>query len=85
MNADQFTKWLQKETEILFYHDSTPESFMNRVKPLIEELAKANKSDRYSENDLHKILSGNQPQSPAKAEHQNSYFDIVDLAMYRAN
>ncbi len=85
MNADQFTRWLQKEAEILFHQDSTPDSFMNRVKPLIEEMAKAGKTERYSEKDIKMILSGNQLQDNSIPDPQNSYFDIVDLALYRAN
>ena len=85
MNADQFTKWIQKEAETLFYQDSTPESFMNRVKPLIEELAKNNIAENYSESDLHEILMGKKSQKSAIKAQNNSYFDIVDLALYRAN
>ena len=85
MNADQFTKWLQKEAEILFHHDTTPESFMSSVRPLIEEMTKTSKAERFSGKDSKKNLSGNQSQSYSKPDPQNSYFDIVDLAMYRAN
>ncbi len=85
MNAEQFTKWLQKEAETLFYQDSTPEAFMNKVKPLIEELTKTTAAENFSERDLHEILMGKKSQKSATHAPQNSYFDIVDLALYRAN
>ena len=85
MNSDLFTRWLQTEAEILYHQDSTPTSFMLKVKPLIEALVKANKSEILSENDLEEILTVTGSQKRPDSSKKNSYFDIVDLCLYRAN
>ena len=85
MNSDLFARWLQTEAEILFHQDSTPEAFINKAKPLIEALVKANKSEKLSETDLQEILTASQSQKKKEAVHKSSHFDIVDLCMYRAN
>ena len=85
MNSDLFTRWLQTEAEILFHHDLTPEVFMKRVKPILEALIKKNKSDILSERDLQEILVGTKSDKNPSSVNRNSYFDIVDLSLYRAN
>ncbi len=85
MNSDLFTRWLQTEAEILFQKDSTPENFINRAKPLIEALVKVNRSEKISERELQEILISVQAKKNPQAVQKNSYFDIVDLSLYRAN
>lgn len=85
MNTDLFTRWLQTEAEILFHHELTPELFMKRVKPLLEALIKMNKNDILSERDLQEILVGTKSHKDPSSVRENSYFDIVDLSLYRAN
>jgi len=85
MNSDLFTRWLQTEAEILFQQDLTPELFMKRVKPLLEALIKKNKAEVLSEKDLQEILIGTKSEENPSSVSQNSYFDIVDLSLYRAN
>jgi len=85
MNSDLFTRWLQTEAEILYHQSSTPEAFMNRAKPLIEALVKVNKSELLSEKDLQEILTASKSQKNPDTVKRNSYFDIVDLCLYRAN
>ena len=85
MNSDLFARWLQTEAEILFHQDLTPELFMKRVKPLLEALIKKNKTDILSEKDLQEILVGTKSATNPSSVKQNSYFDIVDLSLYRAN
>ena len=85
MNSDLFTRWLQTEAEILFHQDLTPEVFMKRVKPLLEALIKKNKTEILSERDLQEILVGTKSDKNPSSVNQNSYFDIVDLSLYRAN
>ena len=85
MNPDLFSRWLQTEAEILFHQDLTPEVFMKRVKPLLEALIKKNKAEILSERDLQEILVGTKSLKDSSSTDQNSYFDIVDLSLYRAN
>lgn len=85
MNTDLFSRWLQTEAEILFHQDLTPEVFMKRVKPLLEALIKRNKAEILSERDLQEILVGAKSEKNPSSVNQNSYFDIVDLSLYRAN
>jgi len=85
MNSDLFTRWLQTEAEILFHQDLTPEVFMKRVKPLLEALIKKNKTEILSERDLQEILVGTKSHKDSSSVNQDSYFDIVDLSLYRAN
>jgi hypothetical protein len=85
MNSDLFTRWLQTEAEILYNQDSTPEVFLSRAKPLIDALVKINKSEVLSENDLEEILTVSRTQKNPDSPRKNSYFDIVDLCLYRAN
>ena len=85
MNSDLFTRWLKTEAEILFQHDSTPDAFISRAKPLIEALLKVNISEKLSEQDLQEILAATQTQKNPQSVSENSYFDIVDLCLYRAN
>ncbi|HEY5509895.1 MAG TPA: hypothetical protein VIK10_02600 [Prolixibacteraceae bacterium] len=85
MNSDLFTKWLQTEAEILYHQDLTPDVFMKRAKPLLEALIKKNKTEILSERDLQEILVGSKSDKNPSSVNQNSYFDIVDLSLYRAN
>ena len=85
MNSELFAKWLQAEAEILYQQDSTPEIFMSRAKPLIEALVKVNKAEVFSVNDLEEILTASNSQRGTDSSQKNSYFDIVDLSLYRAN
>jgi hypothetical protein len=85
MNSDLFTRWLQTEAEILYHQSSTPEAFMNRAKPLIKALVKENNSELLSEKDLQEILTATKSQKNPDTVKRNSYFDIVDLCLYRAN
>lgn len=85
MNSDLFTRWLQTEAEILFQQDLTPELFMKRVRPLLEALIKKNKAEVLSEKDLQEILIETKSEKNPSSVSQNSYFDIVDLSLYRAN
>lgn len=85
MNSDLFTRWLQTEAEILFHQSTTPEAFMKRVKPLIEALVRENKTEVLSEKDLQEILTATKSQNNPETVRKNSYFDIVDLCLYRAN
>lgn len=85
MTSDLFTRWLQTEAEILFQNDSTPEAFIKRAKPLVEALLKVNISEKLSEQDLQNILVATPGQKNHNSVKENSYFDIVDLCLYRAN
>ena len=85
MKSELFTRWIQAEAEILYHQHSTPERFMSRVRPLIEELIKENKSEILSENDLEKILISSKFKENQDSSKKNSFFDIVDLCLYRAN
>jgi hypothetical protein len=85
MTSDLFTRWLKTEAEILFQHDSTPDAFIKRAKPLVEALLKVNISEKLSEQDLQNILVATPGQKNPEYVKENSYFDIVDLCLYRAN
>lgn len=85
MKSELFTRWIQAEAEILYHQHSTPERFMSRVKPLIEELVKESKSEKLTENDLEKILISSRFRECQDAPKKSSFFDVVDLCLYRAN
>jgi hypothetical protein len=85
MNSDAFSQWLRQEAENLYRQGSTPEIFMKRAKPLIDALANVNKAERFSEKDLHGILTTTPSQNKSNSTSENSFFDIVDLCLYRAN
>ncbi len=85
MTSELFTKWIQAEAEILYHQHSTPERFMSRVRPLIEKLVKENKSEILSENDLEKILISSKFRESQDPNQKSSFFDVVDLCLYRAN
>ena len=85
MNPELFHRILEAEAENLFLRCSTPESFMNKVKPLIRVLKSDSHFETMSENDLTDILSSPIPKKDNKSANKNRFFDIVDLSLYRAN
>jgi len=85
MNAELFKRLLQVEAENLYQQGSTPESFMNRINPLIQELLKESRSETMSENDLEGILVSSKSKANQNSNNRNCFFDVVDLSMYRAN
>ncbi len=85
MNSELFSRWLQVEAEILYKQNLTPEGFMERVKPLLQALIEKNKSDVLTEKDLQEILIGAKSKKSGRKVPENSFFDIVDLSLYRAN
>ena len=85
MNAELFKRLLQVEAGHLYHQGSTPESFMNRIKPMIEELLKKSRSEKMSENDLEEILVSSKSKENQNSKNRNCFFDVVDLSMYRAN
>ncbi|MCK9412345.1 MAG: hypothetical protein M0Q53_08610 [Prolixibacteraceae bacterium] len=85
MNAENFKRLLQLEAEQLYHRDSTPESFMNLIKPLIQDLLNESRSETFSEKDLEKILVSSRPAEKQNSKNRDCFFDIVDLSMYRAN
>ncbi|MCL4481268.1 MAG: hypothetical protein M1445_01365 [Bacteroidetes bacterium] len=85
MNSELFAKWLQTEAEMLYQQDSTPEIFLSRAKPLIDALVKINKAEVLSVNDLEEIVTASNSRRDTDLLQKNSYFDIVDLSLYRAN
>jgi len=85
MNAENFKRLLQLEAEQLYHRDSTPESFMNFVNPLIQELLKESRSETMTERDLEEILVSSKSREKQDSSNRNCFFDIVDLSMYRAN
>ncbi len=85
MNSELFAKWLQTEAEMLYQQDSTPEIFLSRAKPLIDALVKINKAEVLSVNDLEEIVTASNSRRGTDLFQKNSYFDIVDLSLYRAN
>lgn len=85
MHLDLFNKILQVEAEMLYSKDVTPEIFVDRIKPLIQKLLKENGVEVMSENDLEKILSSANPLACQENTTNKSYFDVVDLCLYRAN
>ena len=85
MNSALFTSLVQAEAEKLYLQNSTPEIFMSALQPLIQALVKENGSDILSENDLEKILDPPKTPENQDVSKKNSFFDIVDLCLYRAN
>jgi ABC-type oligopeptide transport system ATPase subunit len=85
MNAELFKRLLQIEAEHLYHQGSTPESFMNRIRPMIEELLKESRSETMSENNLEEILISSKSKENQNSKNRNCFFDVVDLSMYRAN
>jgi len=85
MNAELFEKLLQVEAGHLYHQGSTPESFMNRIKPLIQELLNESRSEKMSEKDFEAILVSSKSKENQNSENRNCFFDVVDLSMYRAN
>jgi len=85
MNAELFERLLQVEAGHLYHQGSTPESFMDRIKPLIQELMKESRSEKMSENDLEEILVSSKSKENQNSKNRNCFFDVVDLSMYRAN
>ncbi|MEI7828809.1 MAG: hypothetical protein WCI31_03520 [Prolixibacteraceae bacterium] len=85
MNSIIFTKLLEAEALNLYHGDSTPEDFMLKVKPLIEELLKEKTKSSMSEIDLEEILVSSSREEKQNSANRNCFFDVVDLSMYRAN
>ena len=85
MNAELFKRLLQVEAENLYHQGSTPESFMKRIKPLIQDLLKASGSETLSERDLEEMLVSSKSKENKNSKSRNCFFDVVDLSMYRAN
>ena len=85
MNAELFKRLLQVEADNLYYQGSSPENFMNRIKPLIQELLKESRSEKMNENELEEILVSSKSKGNRNSKNRNCFFDVVDLSMYRAN
>jgi hypothetical protein len=85
MNSELFNRLLQAEAETLYHQCSTPESFVSRIKPIIQELVKENRTEIMSENDMETILTSSKSRNNQSTTPKNSYFDVVDLCLYRAN
>ncbi len=85
MNAELFKRLLQVEAENLYSQGSSPENFMNRIKPLIQELLKESRSEKMTENELEEILVSSKSKGNRNSKNRNCFFDVVDLSMYRAN
>jgi hypothetical protein len=85
MNSILFTKLLHAEAQNLYQGDTTPENFICKVKPMIEALIKKNISDSMSERDLEEILVSSKQKEKHDSSNNYCFFDVVDLAMYRAN
>ena len=85
MNSEVLKRFLQVEAEKLYHQNATPEGFINRIQLLISTPEKIDKSEIMSENDLEAILASPKSSKNRKTANTNSFFDIVDLSMYRAN
>jgi|GEM_PF-2486080 len=85
MNSEILKKFLQAEAEKLYHQNATPEGFLNRIQLLISTLEKIDKPEIMSENDLEAILVSSKWPKNRKNANTNSFFDVVDLSMYRAN
>jgi hypothetical protein len=56
-----------------------------RIQLLLSTLAKADKPEILSENDLESILVTSKSRKEKQTANTRSFFDVVDLSMYRAN
>jgi hypothetical protein len=85
MNSILFTKLLQAEALNLYHGDTTPESFISKVSPMIEALIKEKSQNTMSESDLEGMLVSSRQEENQNSPNKNCFFDVVDLSMYRAN
>ena len=85
MNSIQFTKLLEAQALNLYHGDTTPETFIANVRPIIEALLDEKSSNIMSENDLEEILISSSREEKQNGTNRNCFFDVVDLSMYRAN
>ena len=85
MNKNLFSKLLAHEAANLYHQHVTPEIFMDRIIPLLASLEDESRAELMSENGLGEILVSSKPKKNSQAQDTNSFYDVVDLAMYRAN
>jgi hypothetical protein len=85
MNLELFTRLLEHEAKGLYLQNSTPETFMVKVKSLMRTLKNGEKCELVSDNELVEIIVASEHQKGQETEKINSFFDIVDLCLYRAN
>ena len=85
MNSELIMKFLQAEAEKLYHQNATPEGFINRIQLLMSTLEKVDKPEMMSENDLESILVSSKSRKSKQSANTRSFFDVVDLSMYRAN
>lgn len=85
MDTNLFSKLLQAEAANLYQHNVTPESFMDRIQPIIEALEEEYRTETLSENDLQEILVSSKQKKSKQTPNSCCFYDVVDLSMYRAN
>lgn len=85
MNLELFTRLLEHEAKGLYLQNSTPETFMVKVKSLMRTLKNGDCRELISDNQLEEIIVSSDYQKGQEAQKTNSFFDIVDLCLYRAN
>jgi len=85
MDLNLFTTLLEHEAKGLYLQSSTPEGFMVKVKSLIQALKNGDNCEIISDQELVEIIVSSRPQKNQKTVKKNSFFDIVDLCLYRAN
>ena len=85
MNSELIMKFLQAEAEKFYHQNATPEGFINRIQLLMSTLEKVDKPEMMSENDLESILVSSKSRKENQNANSRSFFDVVDLSLYRAN
>ncbi len=85
MNLELFTRLLEHEAKGLYLQSTTPETFMVKVKSLIRTLKNGESCEIMSDNELVEIIVASEHKKGQMPEKKNSFFDIVDLCLYRAN
>jgi hypothetical protein len=85
MNLELFARLLEHEAKGLYLNNTTPEIFMVKVKSLIRTLKNEENCELFSDNELVEIIVSAEPKKNKESEKKNSFFDIVDLCLYRAN
>jgi hypothetical protein len=85
MTTELFTKWLQTEAEKLFQRGITPERFISRVKPLIEELSKDTKEKKSERMASPGISDKSLPRDCVSCVQKKNSRNNVCLCLFRAN
>ncbi len=84
-NSALLAKFLKAEAEKLHQQRATPEGFISRIQLLLSTLEKSGQPEIMSENDLESILVSSKSRKSKQSANTRSFFDVVDLSMYRAN